>query len=219
MGNKGSYRFGIAFSSKGFHMAISIGKLIKSNAHTDYVCQVYGPNEVKTPPTPADYAFGTFVRMELVGHGDLVGLIYDTQLHNPDFGNLGPRLSPTPDLEVFSPDYLAEKVTLVGIMAIGLLNGDEAPTHGVPPLSAQIDMLVERMGDEAVKRFHSLEPNGVQVGYAPLILSQDNPIAHHLLIQILNRLSALFPDQETKLSVLRRELNWQSHIRPTGGLA
>lgn len=200
-------------------MAISIGKLIKSNAHTDYVCQVYGPNEVKTPPTPADYAFGTFVRMELVGHGDLVALIYDTQLHNPDFGNLGPRLSPTPDLEVFSPDYLAEKVTLVGIMAIGLLNGDEAPTHGVPPLSAQIDTLVERMGDEAVKRFHSLEPNGVQVGYAPLILSQDNPIAHHLLIQILNRLSALFPDQETKLSVLRRELNWQSHIRPTGGLA
>jgi len=197
-----------------------IGKLIKSNAHTDYVCQVYSPNEVETPPSPADYSFGTFVRMALeAGHGDLVGVIYDTYLHNPDFGNLGPRLSPTPDLEVFSPDYLAEKVTLVWIMVIGFLNQDSIPTHGVPPLSAQIDTLVERMDDEAVKCFHNQEPDGVRMGYAPLLLSQNNHIAHHLVLQILNRLSRLFPEHETKLSVLRHELNWQSHIRPTGGMA
>ena len=26
-----------------------LGKIIKSNAHTDYICQVYGPGEVETP--------------------------------------------------------------------------------------------------------------------------------------------------------------------------
>jgi hypothetical protein len=41
---------------------VSIGKLIKSNSHTDYICQICGPGEVKTPPAPANYAFGTFVR-------------------------------------------------------------------------------------------------------------------------------------------------------------
>ena len=44
-----------------------LGKIAKSNSHTDYVCQVYGPGEVETPPIPADYAFGTFVRIPLDG--------------------------------------------------------------------------------------------------------------------------------------------------------
>ena len=26
-----------------------LGKIIKSNVHTDYICQVYGPGEVETP--------------------------------------------------------------------------------------------------------------------------------------------------------------------------
>ena len=42
-----------------------IGKLIKSNSHTDYICQIYGPGEVEAPPVPADYAFSAFVRIPL----------------------------------------------------------------------------------------------------------------------------------------------------------
>ena len=93
-------------------LEVRLGKLIKSNSHIDYVCQIYGPGEVEAPPAPADYAFGTFVSIPLDNAAnDLIGLIYDTQLFNPDFGNLGPRLSPVPDLAAFSPDYLAEKIT------------------------------------------------------------------------------------------------------------
>ena len=91
-----------------------LGKIVQSKTYTDYVCQLYSPGEVETLPSPTDYAFGTFVRVPLDTEKDhLVGVIYDTVLLNPDFGNL-PRLSPAPDLAVFSPDYLAEKVTLVG---------------------------------------------------------------------------------------------------------
>ena len=198
-----------------------IGKLVKSNTHIDYVCQVYGPGEVETPPVPADYAFGTFVRIPLEGAtGDLIGVIYDTVLLNPDFGNLGPRLSPAPDLAVFSPDYLAEKVALVGVTAIGTLGPDGAATHGVPSLSAQIDALVERMDDETIRTFHHPaggNPAGVHLGYAPLLLALGSPLARHLLLRVVDRLIALFPGQVAHLSVLRGELAWQTVIGPVGG--
>ena len=196
-----------------------IGKLVKSNFHTDYICQIYGPGEVEVPPAPVDYAFGTFVHIPLgdAAH-DLVGLIYDTQLFNPDFGNLGPRLSPAPDLAVFSPDYLAEKVTLVGITAVGTLGADGSVTYGVPALAAQIDALVERMDDHAVRAFHHTPGGAVlRLGYEPLLLSLGSPLAHHLLLRVVDRLTALFPNQAAHLSVLRGELAWQAMIAPLGG--
>ncbi len=195
-----------------------LGKLVKSNTHTDYICQIYGLGEIETPPVPADYAFGTFVRIPLDDvTPDLVGLIYDTQLFNPDFGNLGPRLSPAPDLAVFSPDYLAEKVTLVGITAVGTLGTDGNVTHGVPALAAQIDALVERMDDHAVRAFHRAPGGAVRLEYAPLLLSLGSPLARHLLLRVVDRLTVLFPNQAAHLSVLRGELAWQTMIAPLGG--
>jgi hypothetical protein len=197
-----------------------LAKLVKSNSHTDYVCQVYGPGEVETPPAPADHAFGTFVRIPLAeSAGDLVGLIYDTVLLNPEFGNLGPRLSPAPDLAVFSPDYLAEKVTLVGITAVGTLAPNGTATHGVPSLAAQIDALVEHLDDDGIHQFHHSDSSnsGLVLGYAPLLLALGSPLARHLLLNVIDRLTALFPDQEAHLSVLRGELAWQAMVGPVGG--
>jgi hypothetical protein len=195
-----------------------IGKLVKSNSHTDYICQIYGLSEVETPPHLSSYAFGTFVHIPLESAAvELVGLIYDTVLLNPDFGTLGPRLSPAPDLAVFSPDYLAEKVTLVGITAIGTLAPDGTATHGVPPLSAQIDALVERMDDEAVRRFHLTPEGGIRLGYVPLLLAMGSPLARHLVLHVLDRLQGLFPERAPRLDVLRGELAWQATIAPLGG--
>jgi hypothetical protein len=195
-----------------------LGKLVKSNAHTDYVCQVYGAGEVESPPAPADYAFGTFVRIPVGDEqGHLVGVIYDTVLLNPDFGNLGPRLSPAPDLAVFSPDYLAEKITLVGITAVGLLSPAGAPTHGLPPLSAGIDALVEHLDDDGVRAFHRTPDGGVRMGYTPLLLALGSPLVRHLLLHLIRRLEALFPGQSAQLAVLREELAWQTIITPLGG--
>ncbi len=197
---------------------MSIGKLVKSNVHTDYVCQVYGRGEIENPPQPEEYAFGTFVKVSLGdGRGDLVGVIYDTVLHNPDFGHLGPRLSPGSDLEVFSPDYLTEKLTLVGITAIGTVSPDGASTHGVPPLSAQIDTVVERLDNETIRAFHRTDGGQLRLGYAPLLLAQGSPLARHLLLEMVEQLSGLFPDQRETLSVLRHEWSWQACIQPMGG--
>jgi hypothetical protein len=197
-----------------------IGKTVKSNSHTDYVCQVYGAGEIEASPLPADHAFGTFVNISLgEGASNVVGLVYDTILLNPEFGNLGPRLSSEPDLAIFAPDYLSEKVTLVGIAAIGIISPDGTAVHGVPPVAAQTDALVECMDDGAIQNFHRPVDSSqvVQMGYAPLIMSLGSPLARHLLLKVVDRLTILFPEQSTRLSVLRGELAWQAIIGPVGG--
>ncbi len=45
--------------------SLAIGKIVRSESHVRYTCQVFGPGEVPTPPLPADFAFGTFVRIPL----------------------------------------------------------------------------------------------------------------------------------------------------------
>jgi len=44
---------------------VSIGKIVRSESHVRYTCQVYGPGEVARQPEPGDYAFGSFVRVPL----------------------------------------------------------------------------------------------------------------------------------------------------------
>ena len=194
-----------------------IGKIVKSNSHTDYICQIYGPGEVEAPPIRESFAFGTFVCAPL-GNGDsLVGIIYDTVLLNPELGRLGPRLSPEADLAVFSPDYLNEKVTLVGIVAVGILNQTGPATQGVPHLSVNSDVLVERMADDQIRAFHQGNPSP-QIAYAPVLLSQGSPLAPYLLRNVINQLTILFPGKKTELYVLETDLTWKSQIGPLGGL-
>lgn len=199
-----------------------LGKIVRSNSHTDYVCQVYGPGEAQCCPTPRDYAFGTFVRVALPTQPAswLVGLIYDTVLLNPDFGRLGPRLSPQTELAVFSPDYLNEKAILVGITAIGIMTADRRTTQGVPALAATTDAAVEDMSDDEVRRFHS-GATALSLAYAPLLLSQGTPLAPYLLRSVLSLLSELLtdPTQAALLALIQDDLLWQSQIGILGGAA
>ena len=190
-----------------------IGKIVKSNTHIDYVCQVYGPGEIEPSPSPEDYAFGTFVRVGLAADaGYLVGLIYSTILMNPEFGNLGPRLSPPADLEVFSPDYLREQATLVGIVAVG--QATPGGSHqGVPLLAATVGVTVETMTADEVRAFHK-SGDGLALAYAPLLLAQGDPLIPHLLLNVVNRLGDLFPAQTRQLAVLRGNLAWKTAVAP-----
>ena len=44
---------------------MNIGKIVKSDSHINYVCQIHGPLEFDQQPDPADYAFGRFVRIAI----------------------------------------------------------------------------------------------------------------------------------------------------------
>ncbi|GCE10233.1 hypothetical protein [Tengunoibacter tsumagoiensis] len=160
-----------------------IGKIVKSDSHINYVCQIYGPREVEIEPNPADYSFGRFVRIAIRSNQNedpnlaldyalglsqepityAVGVIYDTILLNPAFGSLGPRLSNETQVELFSPDYISEKAVLIYIMVLGMMEQRQRPDgeaellsvmHGVPLLSLELGSEIETMHDDEVCAFH-----------------------------------------------------------------
>ncbi|MEO7003783.1 MAG: hypothetical protein ABI068_18275 [Ktedonobacterales bacterium] len=192
--------------------AINIGKIVRSESHVRYTCQVFGAGEIAAPPQPENYAFGAFVRVPLragpattgqlalpdvaasapqspfapgrprpadtapntahdtapdPAYGSLtgefaVGLIYDTILLNPAFGVLGPRLSNDEQVEVFSPDYLAERAVLVSILLLGTMSygsygsygGVRRVSHGVPPLAPDLGAVIWTLPEDELRAFH-----------------------------------------------------------------
>ena len=192
-----------------------VGKIVKSNTHVDYVCQVYHLNEVSVSPQPSDYSFGTFVEIRLEENGGkLIGVIYNTLLMNPDFGSLGPRLSPQVDVEIFTPDYLAETSILVGIIALGWIDAGGECHQGVPALAATVNNPVYKLENDDLYLFHSDPRQQPCMRYVPLLLGQNNALVPSLLLNIIDRLSALFPSQRGQLTLMRNNLAWKSIVQP-----
>ncbi|MEM7534358.1 MAG: hypothetical protein AAF639_19405 [Chloroflexota bacterium] len=203
---------------------IAIGKIVKSNTHIDYICQVYNPGEIDVLPQPTDYTYGTFVSIELEnsvggvfsGSNRLIGVIYDTLLMNPDFGNLGPRLSPRQELEIFTPDYLAETATLLGILALGWMDASGQYHQGVPALAATVNTPVNRLTGDELEAFHRDDSGQLQLRYIPVLLGQNTPLVSQLLMNIVDLLKDLFPNEQGQLAVLRNNLAWKSIVEPAG---
>ncbi|MFH1086009.1 MAG: hypothetical protein V1772_09635 [Chloroflexota bacterium] len=196
---------------------MQIGKIVSSNSHTEYICQIYGPGDAEALPAPEAYGFGAWVRVGGAAGGaegsDLVGVVYDTTLRNPEFGNLGPRLSPQEDLAVFTPDYLAEKVTLVAIAVLGRVAADGRAEQGVPVCAAQSDTPVRTMADAEIAAFHR-GPAGLRLAYLPRLATMNHPLAPYLMAAIVERLALLFPAEASRLAVLRGNLAWRARVEP-----
>jgi hypothetical protein len=201
-------------------MSAIIGKIVKSNSHVDYVCQVYGPGEFAPQPAPDEYAFGAFVAIEREAGaptGDrIVGVVYNTLLMNQDFGSLGPRLSSRAELEVFSPDYLVETATLIGILAVGTVDAAGTPHQGVPAPAATINGPVRQLTEDEVRAFHTTANGRLALHYAPLLMRQGDPLLAPLLLHILERLEMLFPAEQARLNVMRNNIAWRSIVQPAG---
>ena len=196
----------------------AIGRIVKSNSHTDYVCQVYAPHETAYDPQPNDYAFGRFVKapIDATGEREAVGIVYDTILLNPEYGSLGPRLNPPSDQLVLSPDYLVEKATAVGIIIVGLIDGD-AVAHGVIPLSLPVDAEVSSISNDDIQSFHQVGGK-LSLGYLPHLISHESPLVTELSLAVFRQLHALFPEHGDRrlLSTLAAHFTWQARVTPLG---
>src|SRR5579883_1196650 len=231
-----------------------IGKIVKSDSHINYVCQIYGPHEADTQPGPADYAFGRFVRIVVRSAGTsdpdeelkralgksqepvtyAIGVIYDTILFNPTYGSLGPRLSNETQVELFSPDYIAEKAVMVYVMVLGMMemrhvhsNTPEMLTtmHGVPLLALELGNEIETMTDEEVCAFHLFsdanDASGDQqpylhMGYLPHIIAQRGSLMPMVTLRIIDQLERLFPQHASLLSIVKRNFAWRLKVETTG---
>ena len=198
-------------------MAI-IGRIVKSNSHTDYVCQVFAPRETAHDPEPQDYSFGRFVQAPIdpTYGGAAIGIVYDTILLNPEYGSLGPRLNPPSEQAMLAPDYLVEKATAVGIIIVGLQRGDTVE-QGVIPLSLPVDAEVSSLDDDATRRFHLVDGK-LSLGYLPGLISHTSPLVTELGLSVIRQLLMLFPESRDQrlLSTLAAHFTWQARVTPLG---
>jgi hypothetical protein len=73
---------------------MKIARIVSSNSHIDYVARVIDALDAASPPSSEDFGFAQFVKLPLEDETEIVGVIYDSMLVNPEYSNFGPRLSP-----------------------------------------------------------------------------------------------------------------------------
>jgi len=169
-----------------------IGKIVKSDSHINYVCQIYGPREVEIEPGPADYAFGRFVRVAVRSNQSdnpnttldfalgirqepvtyAVGVIYDTILLNPAFGSLGPRLSNETQVELFSPDYISEKAVLIYVMVLGMIEQQ-------PAFAGTVERGHDSGHDKSVPTMHGVPLLSLELGSEIETMTDEEVCAFH----------------------------------------
>ncbi len=187
---------------------MKIAKIVKSNSHVDYVGRIIDRLDADEPPTADDYGFAQFVRLP-TDDASVVGVIYDTQLANPEYAQFGPRLSPTADLRVLSPDYLNEQGLLAGILLLGWHDG-AAAHHGVPRRVIPAGADVYRMSDDEMHRFHRNAHGAVQLHYYSQVIAHARAFAVPLVEAIVAQLEAVCtPEENQRLCVLKKSLVWQ----------
>lgn len=192
---------------------LRIAKIVKSNSHVDYVGRVIDRLDASEPPSEEDYGFAQFVSVPLGRGQEVVGVVYDTQLVNPEYGSFGPRLSSREELAVLSPDYLNEQGVLVGILLLGWRDGQKgswANHHGVPRRVVPVGQDVYALGAEDVGGFHRGEDGSVALRYYPQVIAHAGPFAVPLVDAVIGQLEpACGKVDRQRLCVLRRSLAWQ----------
>ena len=190
-----------------------IAKIVKSNSHVDYVARVIDELDADAPPAPEEYGFAQFVRMPASETEEVVGVVYDTQLANPDYGSFGPRLSSHADLKVLSPDFLHEQGVLLGILLLGWRargGGGWAAQHGVPRRVVPVGQEVFSLPGAEVFEFHKGAGGAVQLHYVSQALAHAGPFAVPLVEAVISQLEPRCePAERQRLCVLKKSLVWQ----------
>lgn len=180
-----------------------ISNSVQADSLYSYVCRVLKPGDVNNAPAIDDYTQGTFVRIQ-VGNKSLVGVICDEVALNRDIGARGPRLAGMGGVERLSPDLLLESGTLLSIIALGAIREDGTVEQGIPTFLPEPFSKVHTMNDNEVRDFHC--SNGyVEVTYLAHMRAVGTPLMKTLIVRLLTRLELMFPEEQSKLAVIRRQ--------------
>lgn len=188
-----------------------IAKIVKSNSHVDYVGRVIDRLDVDAPPAADDYGFAQFVSMPLADGSDVIGIVYNTLLANPEYGNFGPRLSSHAELSVLSPDYLNEQGVLIGILLLGWREGESGQTnHGLPRRVLPVGQDVYKLDEATVHEFHRGAQGEMQLHYYSQVVAHAGAFAVPLIEAIIESLEpACRTEERQRFCVLKKSLIWQ----------
>lgn len=194
---------------------MNIAKIVKSNSHIDYIGRVIDVLDSISPPKAEDYGFAQFVRLPIEENKEIIGVVYDSVLVNPEYSNYGPRLSPKPELKGFSPDYLNEQGILLGILLLGSMENEKS-MQGVPRRIISAGQDVIKMEKDEVIKFHTDEKGSLQIHYYSQVVAHTGVFAVPLIEAIVEQLSEEATEEDrNRLNVLKKALSWQ---RTVGGM-
>jgi hypothetical protein len=189
---------------------MKIAKIVKSNSHIDYIGRVLDRLDSAEPPLIEHYRFAQFIMIHNL-ESTTIGIIYNSQLINPEYGRLGPRLSGSAAMNsVFSPDLMDEQGVLIGVLLLGWVDEAGLYRQGVPRAIVPVNSEVFTMSDADVMAFHTGRDSKLALHYYSQITTHAQRFAPQLLLAILDQLESLFGDTAiAEIRLLRRTLNWQ----------
>ena len=201
---------------------VQIGSIVSSNSHLDYVVEVYKERDCERPPKLSEREFGqpVFIKKTIDGtEYAVMGIIYNTQLVDPDQGRTGPRLAQD-DQAQFTPGYIEERTTLAGVALLGTARITEnrsitEPTHRMPRWTLEVDDTVYHCPDELTGAFHTVDGQ-VQMSYVDRLLDIAGDLGAEVITALINRLRHVLPDDDSNqrvLDVVEQNVEWQAHER------
>jgi hypothetical protein len=198
---------------------VRIGSIVSSNSHLDYVVEVFKERECDRPPELHEREFGqpVFIRKTIDGTEHAVmGVIYDTQLVDPDQGRTGPRLAQD-DQAQFTPGYIEERTTLAGVALLGTATITEDgtitdPTHQMPRWTLEVEDTVFHCPDELTATFHTVDEQ-LQLAYIDRLVDIAGDLGAEVIAGIIDRLRTTLPDDDANqrvLDVVEQNIQWQA---------
>ena len=192
---------------------MNIAKIVSSNSHIDYIARVIDSLDGSdTLPSPSDHCFGQFVSLR----GDaeeVIGVIYDSRLVNPEYGSFGPRSGPRAELARHNADFVQEQGILIGILLLGTIDVAGKAFHGVPGKIVPVDLPVTKIDSATVTKFHTDADGSIHLHYYPQVVANARQFAIPLLNSIIDQLSVNCSDTEAqRLQVLKQSLTWQGTL-------
>jgi hypothetical protein len=183
---------------------MKIAKIVSSNSHIAYVARVLDSRDGGEVPAPDEYSFGRFVSI-----GDVVGVISDSRLVNPEYLSPSTRLGQASALGELRRDLVEDKRTLIAILLLGSVSNG-VPEHSIPLNVLESGADVESMSGEEAAAFHRTGNGEVRMGYFPSLMSHSGPLSTTLARTIIDSLKPLFAETEQqKLAVMADSLSWK----------
>jgi len=198
---------------------VRIGSIVSSNSHLDYVVEVYKERDCERPPELHEREFGqpVFIKKTVDGTEHAVmGVIYDTQLVDPDQGRTGPRLAQD-DQAQFTPGYIEERTTLAGVALLGtaVITDDRTitnPTHKMPRWTLEVDDTVFHCPDDITRSFHTIDDQ-IQLAYIDRLVDIAGDLGAEVIVALIDRLRGLLPEDDPNqrvLDVVEQNVQWQA---------
>jgi hypothetical protein len=201
---------------------VRIGSIVSSNSHLDYVVEVYKERDCERPPELHEREFGqpVFIKKAVDGTEHAVmGVIYDTQLVDPDQGRTGPRLAQDNQAQ-FTPGYIEERTALAGVALLGtaVITDDLTitnPIHQMPRWTLEVDDTVFHCPDEITRSFHTIDDQ-IQLTYIDRLVDIAGDLGAEVLVTLIDRLRGLLPEDDPNqrvLDVVEQNVQWQARER------